>query len=395
MRYCHMMDTPFHRQPLNLLLYSIIVVLFVSCSGRKSNDIYSNTTINGGRVTIAEKFSLTKTDSCTLLTISDPWQGASGIKHVYYLINRDSANSLDIEPAKLVYVPVQKIICMSTTHIAMVAALDERHTIAGVSGSDYVFDEKISALIQKGQISNVGYESGLNNELIIRIAPELIILYGIGSESVGYTAKINELGIKTMFNADYLEENPLGKAEWIKLFGALYCKENLADSIFNSVVESYNKVKELVKKSTGEKPKVLLGLPFRDSWYVSPGNSYVSRLISDAGGDYLWNDTKSTVSMPYGLEDVFMRANDADYWLNIGSVTSKKEILSVDKRLEILPCYINDNLYNNNKRISSGGGNDYWESGALYPNLILKDIATILHPELFYERELFYYKKLE
>jgi iron complex transport system substrate-binding protein len=99
--------------------------------------------------------------------------------------------------------------------------------------------------------------------------------------------------------------------------------------------------------------------------------------------------------MPYSIEDVFLRSLKADYWLNIGSVSSKREIYSLDSRLESIPCYSKGNTYNNNKRISPAGGNDYWESGILNPHLILKDIATILHPELFPDTGLFYYRKVE
>jgi iron complex transport system substrate-binding protein len=284
---------------------------------------------------------------------------------------------------------------MSTTHLAMVAALGEEEAIAGVSGTDLIYNSGISQRINEGLIYDVGYESGMNNELIIRLSPDLIMIYGIGSESAGYTGKIKELGIKVMFNADYLETDPLGKAEWIKLFGALFCKEKMADSIFNSVSESYNRIKAFVSQNSEEKPEVLLGLPFRDTWFISPGNSYAGRFIEDAGGNYLWHDTESSVSMPYSIEDVFLRSLKADYWLNIGSVSSKREIYSLDSRLESIPCCRNGNTYNNNKRISPAGGNDYWESGILNPHLILKDIATILHPELFPDTELFYYRKIE
>jgi iron complex transport system substrate-binding protein len=139
----------------------------------------------------------------------------------------------------------------------------------------------------------------------------------------------------------------------------------------------------------------LLGLPFKDTWYVSPGNSYVSRLIEDAGGDYLWHGTESSVSMPIGLENVYIKALSANYWLNTGTADSKDEILSVDSRFAELPSFKNGNLYNNNNRININGGNDYWESGSLNPHVILKDIAYILHPQLFPERELYYYKKVK
>ena len=119
----------------------------------------------------------------------------------------------------------------------------------------------------------------------------------------------------------------LGRAEWIKLFGALYSKEKLADSMFNNEVDEYTNLKSFIVKSTTFKPKVLLGLPFKDTWYISPGNSFISNLISDAGGDYLWKDTKSSVSMPYGIENVYIRGLKADYWLNIGTVNTRQEII--------------------------------------------------------------------
>jgi iron complex transport system substrate-binding protein len=219
-------------------------------------------------------------------------------------------------------------------------------------------------------------------------------MYGIGSESAGYVNKIKELGVKTIFNADYLETDPLGKAEWIKLFGALYCKEELADSIFRSLSEEYLLTKSYIEKNTANKPKVLLGLPYKDTWFISPGNSYISTIITDAGGDYLWKETESSYSMPYGIENVYLKALEAEYWLNTGSAYSKDDIISVDKRLADLECFKKANLYNNNNRVNENGGNDYWESGSLYPQLILRDIAAIIHPGLFPDA-LYYYRKLD
>ena len=212
---------------------------------------------------------------------------------------------------------------MSTTHIAMISALGEENTIAGVSGTGFIFSGSLIRNVEKGMIEDVGYEANLNKELILKISPDLIMMYGIGSESAGYVGKIKELGIKVLFNADYLETDPLGKAEWIKLFGALYCKENLADSIYKSEVEKYTELRSFISQNITARPKVLLGLPFKDTWYISPGNSFISKLIEDAGGYYLWQNTESSVSMPLGIENVYLRALTADYWLNIGSVNSK------------------------------------------------------------------------
>ena len=364
----------------------IAAALAVSCSNNENNHLQEKGVDNNSVVSRAGRFSLEKTDSCTLLIITDPWQGAKDIKQVYYLVDRKKKLIEPADPDSIIYVPVEKMICMSTTHVAMVSALGHIDAIVGVSGAGYTFN---------GTVQDVGYEAGMNNELILSLSPDLIMMYGIGSESAGYLAKVQELGIKVMFNADYLENDPLAKAEWIKLFGALFCEEEKADSLFRTISMSYDQIKSYVEKNTDEKPDVLLGLPFRDTWFISPGDSYAARFIADAGGNYLWHDTKSSVSMPYSIEDVFIRSLKADFWINTGSAVSKKEITSLDPRLEKIPAFQTGNLYNNNKRVSPSGGNDYWESGILQPHLILRDIAAILHPGLFPGYELYYYRKLD
>ena len=372
----------------------IIIYFILSSCGRVEKKGLVKSIVAGNRIERAERFTLVHKNGWTEVKIIDPWQGATGVNQIYYLVKRGSVLPEGVDPSALIFVPLKKIICMSTTHLAMISALGEEQTIAGVSGTNFIYSPGIIKNVEKGLVVDVGYEANLNKELILKISPDLIMIYGIGSESSGYLGKIKELGIKVIINADYLETDPLSRAEWVKLFGALYCKENVADSLYKSEVDEYTRLKSFIVQKITNKPKVLLGLPFKDTWYISPGNSFISKLINDAGGDYLWMGTQSSVSMPFGLENVYLRGLKADYWLNIGSVSSKKEISNVDPRLNDLPCLKNDNLFNNNKRITVNGGNDYWESGSLYPHLLLKDIATILHPELFSDHELVFYKKI-
>ena len=380
---------------LDFIILLIPVIILDSCSVR--NDKQKETISDQSSVAIvnAERFTLQKTDSCTIVTIIDPWQGADGIEQEYYLVKRGDKSPSSNNNSQIIYVPLKKIICTSTTHLAMITALGMEDAIAGVSGTGLIYDNKILSKVDKGLISDIGYDSGINSELIIKILPDLVMMYGIGGESAGYIAKIRELGIKVMFNADYLETDPLGKAEWIKLFGALFCREEMADSIYSSIENLYNQTKTNISNNTKRRPLVLLGMPFRDIWYISPGNSYISKLIKDAGGEYLWENTVSDVSLAYGLESIYLQSLKADYWLNIGSVTSKNEISSFDPRFQAIPSFRNGNLFNNNRRITPDGGNDYWESGTLNPHIILKDIASILHPGLFRDYELTYYRKIE
>lgn len=371
----------------------IVIILLLNSCGRDHNA--SSEMPSSFIIEKAERLGINKTDSCTVITLFNPWQGADGIEIKYYLVRRGSKPISLKDSAAIIYVPVRKIICMSTTHLAMIAALGEEKSVAGFSGTGFIFDENLFKMSESGLIQDVGYENSLNTELILKIKPDIVMMYGVGSESAGYTGKIEELGIRTMLNADYLETDPLGKAEWIKLFGALFCREEIADSIFRSVMGSYNDIRDKILRENRVRPKVLTGLPFRDTWYVSPGNTHLSTLIKDAGGEYLWEETESSASMPLSLESVYLRSLEADYWINIGAVISKNEIPAIDSRLSSIPAFKSGRLFNNNKRVTTRGGNDYWESGTLSPHLLLRDLASIFHPGSFEDQELIYYRPIE
>lgn len=375
--------------------FSILLPVFAVLSGCTGSTESGTSTSAVNNLLHARRLTIGRKDGFTLVRIFNPWQGAGNISLEYNLVRRGAILPDGLDSSEVIFVPLKKVICMSVTHAAMISALGEESTIAAVSGRGLVYSEELRARFEKGEIPDVGYEAGLNNELILKISPDLVMMYGVGGESSGYISKIRELGIKVLFNADYLENEALAKAEWIKLLGALYCKEELADSIFNEESRLYEQMLDVTSHVT-VKPKVLLGLPYKDIWYISPGNSYISNLIADAGGEYLWNSIEANEAMPFGLENVYMRALDADFWLNTGTASSLNDILSVDPRFADLPSFRKGNIYNNIKRLNPTGGNDYWESGSVHPHLILRDIALILHPELFRNDEtLFFYRKLQ
>ena len=134
-----------------------------------------------------------------------------------------------------------------------------------------------------------------------------------------------------------------------------------------------------------ERPEVMTGLPWKDSWFVAGGRSFAARLIADAGGNYMWRDIQSSEAMPLDLESVFSRAVSADIWINPGVASS----------IEDLPVLKKGSIYNNNARMSEGGGNDYWESATVRPDLILADLISVFHPELLRDHSMLYYKKLK
>ncbi len=369
-------------------------LIFLTCT-RPNNKRVEKETETEEIVKVARGLEILKHKDFTEVLIRNPWQGASNITMKYILVSDKKYIPENTSPESVIIVPVRKMVCMSTTHVGMISALGEEESIKGISGADFLYSSSLKDKYLKGEIAEVGYETNINHEIIIKISPDLLMMYGIAGESASYINKMQELGFKIMLNGDYLETDPLSKAEWIKLFGALYCRDEKADSIFNSVAENYNRTKTIVSAKSSERPTVLLGLPFKDTWFISPGNSFVSRLIEDAGGSYIWKNTVSETSMPYGLENVYAQAINADYWINIGTVKRKSEISLVDERLRDLRCYINGKMYNNNKRVSAAGGNDYWESGAVNPDIVLMDIASVLHPEIFPDYKPVYYQKIE
>jgi iron complex transport system substrate-binding protein len=124
---------------------------------------------------------------------------------------------------------------------------------------------------------------------------------------------------------------------------------------FSRIDSSYQSLVKMAAVAV-QKPSVIIGLPWKDTWYVSGGRSYASRLISDAGGDYLWKDDLSAEAVPLDLESVFSRAVRAEIWINPGAATSLDELIQYDSRFGQLAVVNQGNVYNNNNRMSRGGG---------------------------------------
>jgi len=342
----------------------------------------------------AKGFTIRKVNNSFLLSVQNPWQGARNIVYRYLLVPRGEKVPEGIDDVQIIRTPVKKIICMSTTYIAMIDLLGETETIKGISGSSLVNNKQVRKMLKNGAIRDVGYDQGLNFEEIIGLNPDLLMTYGVSGNHISSVHKLENSGVKVVYNAEYLENTPLGKAEWIKFIGAFYGKEEIAASYFDSIADLYNNLKELTS-SVKEKPVVLTGLPWKESWYVPGGKSFMANFIKDAGGNYLWRDDDSRESFPLDLEAVFNKGMQTDVWINTGSAGSLKEIADVDDRLTNLGPFRKMEIYNNNARLNQFGGNDYWESGVIKPHIILKDLIKIFHPELLSDHQFYFYKKLD
>lgn len=371
----------------------IITAVVVFCSCRNTGERAAPESTDAGkrpaRLTIVKEYDYYR------VTVNEPWQNSQGIRHVWYLVPRGYGLPAGVSEAQTIRIPVRRIICMSVTHIAMFRALGTDSLITGISGAPLVYDSAVVAGIRSGRIRDVGYESTLNKELIISMAPDMLMAYGVADPSTGSSARLSETGIKVFYNADYLEEHPLARLEWIRLFGLLAGREEAADSICSRVSAAYEKLAGMVRDSTSGRPGVLLGAPWEDVWYVSPSNSYIGQLIHDAGGHYIYSDLKGPNAVPFSVESVFRKAAEADVWINPGTAGTLGEIVSADPRMASLPLFRDGSIWNNRKRVTAEGGNDYWESAVVRPDLLLADLVSIIHPELMPGYVQFYYLKLE
>jgi len=375
------------------VLRLIFILLFILPACGKGSRVKSTPEATNNEY--SERFIIEQHDGFTKLTVLNPWQGAKKNYFEYYISEEISNIPAGVERSRIILKPVENIVCTSTTHISMLQAMGEIELIKGVSGSDFVYNNTLRQRIEEGSVYDIGYENGYNTELIYSINPDLIMVYGVGSESMHTFRRLADMGIPVIYIADYLENHPLARTEWIKVYGELLGKQEMAEEIFNRVSKEYNEILQIISGENQSPPRVLLGLPFKDKWFISPGNSYISKLIEDAGGKYLWADSRSDVSIPMSLEAVCRKAQEANIWLNPGIARSIDDIRRIDPRLAELEVSSEGLVFNNIKRLNKYGGNDYWESGTVNPHILLKDIASILNPDLFPDYELVYYTELK
>lgn len=223
--------------------------------------------------------------------------------------------------------------------------------------------------------------------------PDLVLLYGVNGAS-SMEGKLKELGIPFMYVGDYLEESPLGKAEWLVVLSEIVGKRAEGEKVFAEIPARYNALKKMVAKKALEAPKVMVNTPYGDSWSMPSTKSYVARLIADAGGDYIYKKNTGNSSMPIDLEEAYKLTSDADMWLNVGMANSLADLKNTCPKFTDTQCFISGNVYNNNLRTNAAGGNDYYESGVVNPDIVLRDIIKIFHPELIQE-DFVYYKQLK
>ncbi|WP_264522083.1 ABC transporter substrate-binding protein [Flavobacterium sp. N1994] len=374
---------------ISKILFSFFLVFLFSC---KSETKPEAVVAPQNEVHYAKGFSIVNYEGYSIVTVKNPWPKATKT-YLYILKEKDGIVPDSLKQNIIIPVPIKTIVVTSTTHIPSLEMLDEVNSLVGFPHCDYISSEKVRARIEAKKVKELGNNHDLNTEVLLDLQPNVIIGYGIDNNNPTLD-NLEKSGLKVMLNGDWNEENPLGKAEWIKFFGALFGKQKLADELFTKIEKDYLKTIDIAKRATTT-PTILAGDMFEDHWYLPKGTSWGSLLLKQAKSDYLWKETTGTGSLSLSFETVLEKAQNADVWITSGQFSTLKEMTDSNPHYGQFKAFQNNNVYSFSGKKGTTGGILYYELAPNRPDIVLKDLVKILHPELLIGYKPFFFEKLK
>ena len=372
--------------------YLFLLLIIFSFSCKKEVAKVDKKTQPQSTIKYAKGFDIVDENGIKKLVIKAAYKNSKEVFN-YEIIKKNSKSEINTSSENIISTPVNKIVVTSTTHIPMVELLNKETAIVGFPYAKYVSSEKTRTLIDEGKITEIGKENSLNTEILLDLQPELVVGYSVSSADKSLTT-IKKAGINVIYNGDWLEETPLGKAEWIKFFGVLFDKEKQADSIFKVIEANYLDAKKIAKKAT-KKPTILSGaIMSKDIWNLPAGESFVAQFLEDANLNYLWKDSKGKGSLSLSFESVFEKGKDADFWIAPGYFSSKEQLLNSNKLYNKFTPFKNNKIYTPTTKKGKTGGVIYYELASTRPDLVLKDIIKITNPDLLPDYNFTFFEKM-
>jgi len=372
------------------LIFILPLFLLVGCKKNETETVAKAVNAKNS-IEYASGLSIVKHDGYSVVTVTEPWPNANA-KFTYVLKEKEAKVPDSLQKYTTIKIPLESVVVTSTTNIPFLEMLEVEDKLVGFPHTDYVSSEKTRVLIDKGSVKNVGENEKLNIEQLIELSPDLIVTFGVDNNNSALD-NLKKSGLNVLIQADWMEQSPLGKAEWIKLYGALFGKEDKAKELFDKIVTSYDQAKKLV----ADKPaasSVLYGSMYEDVWYVAKGNSWVAQFMKDAHANYLWADLKGTGSEGLSFEKVLVKAKTANFWIASGSFKTLAEIEKTNPHYSQFDAFKNKNVYTFEGKYGATGGTVYYESAPSRPDLVLKDYIKIFHPDLLPSYEFTFASKL-
>lgn len=371
------------RFPFSILYFLFSSFFLISCK----NETESSKIITAeNQIEFATGFELYLYDDFKILKTKEGTQN-----YVLHQKGFQIPDSLKIYES--VIVPVQTIVVTSTTHIPSLEMLGVENTLIGFPGLNYISSEKVRNRIENNYVKEVGQNERLNSEILIDLSPDMVVSFTI-TETNQTLETLKNAGLKVLLNDDWNEKHPLGKAEWIKFFGALYDLDSKASDVFENIKTDYEAAKELAQTVT-TKPTILSGTLYEDVWYLPKGDSWSSQFLTDANTEYYWKDSSGVGSLALSFEEVFATAKEADYWIGAGIFSSLKEMKKSNPHYNEFKAFKEGKVYSFSTKKGAMGGVLYYELAPNRPDLVLKDIIKITHPELLPDYELQFFEALK
>lgn len=379
------MMLPMYKSRYNIL--SVILVTFVLCCGCNRNHS-SDESSEQPKSVITESAGITilHLDGYTKVEVKNPWKDGA-LLQTYILVPKDAEVPEGIDKdATIVRTPIERVVVYSSVHGGVIKELGCLGSIKGVCDAQYFNMSEIADGLQSNRIADVGNSQAPTIEKLVALKPDAIILSPF--QNMGYGAIAN-LKIPIIECADYMENTPLGRAEWIKFFGELYGEQQLADSIFNATKDRYQRLSQQALKF-GEKAKVLTEMPYSGVWYVPGGESYMAKMLEDAGYEYPWADDKNKGSLSLDFAQVLAKASDAEYWLikpmSEMSYSSFKNENALYGKFE---AYKQKRVYQ-----CVTVNNTFYQDFPFHPDVLLKELIAIRCIAHYDDYEFRYYKPL-
>jgi len=373
------------------ILFFLISLCLFSCQKKLQNvsqKVNPQEIAQGDSVFFAKGFQIETFENYTVVTISNPWDNKLVLQR-YVLVPKSDALPESLPEGILIRTPLTRIVSYGSVQCGFFAELDVLNSIVGVCEPQYINIPLVQENVKNGKIVNLGQAANPDLEKIMLIEPEALFTAPI--ENLGY-GKTTKLKIPFIECVDYMEPTPLGRAEWIRFLALFFDKKEIADSLFMETVDRYNELVQL-SANVGKRPTVFAETVYSGIWYQPGGNSYIAELYRDAGADYIWKEDTNTGSIGLKLETVLEKAEKADFWLikfnNVYEMTYR-QLARENSNYTLFDAYKKRNIY-----ICNMGKVPYYEELPIHPDLILKDMVWIFHPELLPEYQLKYYKKME
>ncbi len=375
---------------------SAALLILLSCSEKPESDAAPHIpTQSSLTLHYAVGFTVEFRDRLKVVRVGQPWQNAQHAAE-YILVPRGTAPPSGYRKESLITVPVNNCIALSTTFLAFLETLGQTDKLIALDNGRYVNSPNILKKIEENKIKEVGSGSQLNIEKVLSLSPELVFAYAMGDPAYDVHSQLTRAGIPVILNAAHLEETPLGRTEWIKFMALFFDAEKTAAAVFDSIAAEYRQLAVLTQHLE-DRPAVFCNAPFRGGpWFIPGGKSFVANALADAGARYLWGEDKSSGSLPLSFESVYERAAGADIWLNqLAEWKTLHHVRQADNRYIRFKAYRQKQIFNNNARQNSHGGNDIYENGIIHPEWVLADLIKIFHPSLLPHHNLIFYRRLE